>query len=1066
MREYVAFISYRHKPLDMAVARKVHRMIERYIIPAALRQNGRKKLGYVFRDQDELPLSSNLSDSISQALDHSEYLIVICTPDLPKSKWCLREINYFLEHHDRSHILAVLADGTPEESFPDVLCHEYDAQGALLGDVEPLAANIAAETQGKTMRLLDKEYLRLIAALLQCPYDSLVNRQRRRRVRQLTAAMSLALIVMAVFAGSMAYKNHIIGQKNDELAQANESITQQNVLLEAKNKEISAQYRSIQRYESDSLAQASDNALTVELDRLKAILLALRGLPTKEQNRPYSAQAERALAAALNAYGYTKNALDVSVSLPRRITQLIPVRDRQVLILGDDHMTAFVDLATGQILWNQRLDQLMEFNFQGMREWVACDAAADLAWFCVGSKVACVSLTDGQLRWQQESHDLHDLSMPYGLFARDGSAWIYWRDNLNGAAKLLCMSSEDGSLSSTAVWQEASGVLSELKACELNGLFLTAVDPDGIGQTELHAVVPNRGEVWNLAIPGHLLDMQAIDDQVYIVTNPQGLPQTSEDGTWTIAKETQLCVTCVDASGLRWNTEAALGEPCSFEGKTIWMMVKSDELALAVHNNVLTFSTQNGDLHARTVTSTPIIGQSASLGVPIYFLADGIMEPLMQSMDMLYTDIMGVHYSELGYKPALITDAKDGTLLTVLADQPWSVKTSLTVRDPHAVAVNQIATGWWSWLINSDSSLLIGAKEMTDSTTFTWLETAGLTETASCEVPMTLKKLLGVTSTDAHVLWQGMDGTCYRTAPDGVTQAFAQVSLTARIATMSPTADMPMQLLIAETDLDQLRFAAYADGVLVSEGTTDLMGTGSCMLSNLCVGQNGLGTIRWQADTEAGWLTYELSSGKITVLRDDKSGNKPASTCLAGTQPWLASADGDGTVRVLNARTGDTVTTTQPFPAGVKWMIFLDSDRLLLTLTNNNWLVSVAADSGKVCYVSKESQGLLLPAATRVCETADEVLLWADDGSRGGVIIDRSSMTVKAIIPDMVGYAHSWSQVITRQDTQLAAYRKYTLDELILWGEDRVKDRPLNQIEEIETGLWSGNDSYAAPPIE
>lgn len=240
MREYAAFISYRHKPLDMAVARKIHRMIERYSIPAALRRDGRKKFGYVFRDQDEMPLSSNLSDSISQALDHSEFLIVICTPDLPRSKWCLREIRYFLEHHDRSHILAVLADGTPEESFPDLLCHEYDAQGNITADVEPLAANIAAGTQGRALRLLDREYLRLIAALLQCPYDTLVNRERRRRVRRLTAAMGLALAVMTVFAGSMANKNRIIEQKNDELAQVNASITRQNAQLEEQNEEISA----------------------------------------------------------------------------------------------------------------------------------------------------------------------------------------------------------------------------------------------------------------------------------------------------------------------------------------------------------------------------------------------------------------------------------------------------------------------------------------------------------------------------------------------------------------------------------------------------------------------------------------------------------------------------------------------------------------------------------------------------------------------------------------------------------------------------------------------------------
>ena len=47
VREYVAFISYRHTELDKKVAKKVHYMVEHYIIPKELRKNGAKKLGKV-----------------------------------------------------------------------------------------------------------------------------------------------------------------------------------------------------------------------------------------------------------------------------------------------------------------------------------------------------------------------------------------------------------------------------------------------------------------------------------------------------------------------------------------------------------------------------------------------------------------------------------------------------------------------------------------------------------------------------------------------------------------------------------------------------------------------------------------------------------------------------------------------------------------------------------------------------------------------------------------------------------------------------------------------------------
>lgn len=140
-RSYIAFISYRHKPLDAKAARMIEKRIESYRIPRELRKTpDSDRLGYVFRDEDELPLSSSLSDSILHALDRSQFLIVICTPDLPQSKWCEQEIRYFLQTHDRDHLLAVLADGSGEVSFSPLMLHEYDESGNAISDIEPLAA--------------------------------------------------------------------------------------------------------------------------------------------------------------------------------------------------------------------------------------------------------------------------------------------------------------------------------------------------------------------------------------------------------------------------------------------------------------------------------------------------------------------------------------------------------------------------------------------------------------------------------------------------------------------------------------------------------------------------------------------------------------------------------------------------------------------------------------------------------------------------------------------------------------------------------------------------------------
>ena len=79
---YTAFISYRHTMPDEAIAKKLHTLIENYRIPSDVRKStGRKKMGRIFRDQEELPLSTDLGNDIKAALENSEWLIVICSPE-------------------------------------------------------------------------------------------------------------------------------------------------------------------------------------------------------------------------------------------------------------------------------------------------------------------------------------------------------------------------------------------------------------------------------------------------------------------------------------------------------------------------------------------------------------------------------------------------------------------------------------------------------------------------------------------------------------------------------------------------------------------------------------------------------------------------------------------------------------------------------------------------------------------------------------------------------------------------------------------------------------------------
>ncbi|MBP1556183.1 MAG: toll/interleukin-1 receptor domain-containing protein, partial [Oscillospiraceae bacterium] len=305
-KHYKAFISYRHLPLDLKVARKLHKTIEHYVIPKYLRKDGNKRIGYVFRDQDELPISSDLSGSIRTALDNSEFLIVICSPDTSKSVWVLEEITYFLKTHDRDHVLAVLISGEPHESFPEMLTEPVMDDDGTVRNIEPLAANIVADSDMRRNRLFSTEVLRILAALIGCAYDELYRREQRYRIRRMTAAFSAVFVIAASFIG----------------------------LLLNRNAQINSNYERALRNQSEYLASESLRLLDSE-DRFSALRLALAGLPSEEDpDRPVVSKAHYALERASLAY-YSPSRRDLyssaSLVLSSNIENMTVSKDRTLI---------------------------------------------------------------------------------------------------------------------------------------------------------------------------------------------------------------------------------------------------------------------------------------------------------------------------------------------------------------------------------------------------------------------------------------------------------------------------------------------------------------------------------------------------------------------------------------------------------------------------------------------------------------------------------------------------------------------------------------------------------------
>lgn len=189
------------------MAGRLHRKLEGYSVAPHL-AGGKPDLRAgrirpVFRDRDELATAESLTRSIEQALDESEALVVICSPDAVASRWVNEEIRYFRRHHPGRPVLAFVVRGNPAADpvleseaavFPiNLLLTDLDQPQ---GDrIEPLASDARREADG-----FSKAFLKLTAGLIGVRYDQLRDRELRRRNRRWALLGSLSLLLTAVFA--------------------------------------------------------------------------------------------------------------------------------------------------------------------------------------------------------------------------------------------------------------------------------------------------------------------------------------------------------------------------------------------------------------------------------------------------------------------------------------------------------------------------------------------------------------------------------------------------------------------------------------------------------------------------------------------------------------------------------------------------------------------------------------------------------------------------------------------------------------------------------------------------
>ena len=173
--EYYAFISYKRE--DEKWARWLQHRLEHFKLPSNL--NGRtdlpKEIRPIFRDTTELT-PGNLPDQIQKALEHSKFLILICSPRSAKSEWVNKEVETFLSLGRLPQIIPFIVEGEPFSSNPEEECFP-EAILSLPKEKELLGVSI--DTMGR-----EAAALKVIARMMELRFDILWQRYERDKKKK------------------------------------------------------------------------------------------------------------------------------------------------------------------------------------------------------------------------------------------------------------------------------------------------------------------------------------------------------------------------------------------------------------------------------------------------------------------------------------------------------------------------------------------------------------------------------------------------------------------------------------------------------------------------------------------------------------------------------------------------------------------------------------------------------------------------------------------------------------------------------------------------------------------
>jgi len=264
--KYNAFISYSQRK-DARLASCLETALEKFAKPTF-----KRRALDVFRDSNDLSASPDLWGKIEKGLDESEYFIFLASEKSAQSRWCVKEVDYWLKTKSINQFLVVLTEG---ELHWDEQASDFDWEKTkilppnLSGQFknDPLYVDFRGDTPEAELTLEHPDFkdkvVRLAATLHGKSVGDMVGEaaeqyKRTMRIRNAAFATLSMLLIVAIISAMLAFHQKGVAESETRKARLSSYISaSQAQLVENPTKSL--------RLVEHAYRYASENKLPTEV---------------------------------------------------------------------------------------------------------------------------------------------------------------------------------------------------------------------------------------------------------------------------------------------------------------------------------------------------------------------------------------------------------------------------------------------------------------------------------------------------------------------------------------------------------------------------------------------------------------------------------------------------------------------------------------------------------------------------------------------------------------------------------------------------------------------------------